>query len=218
MKSWMISKEEVNVPQPLIHYLSHNTSCVAGVIDEFQMKQRYRGVSGQFGQNFVLDFSSLKWIHHDHRMILASEIRNLVVTNGKSRRPFHLHFCSYLENESMLPLIKYLEKGLLNSAVTLTADSYLNKFLRKDIVYLTPHSVNKIKYNPEDIYVISPYHERRYHVPRRDRGIRTATLPYDFKWRQGNTWLSLPEIHQLLTSWKELKGQREQKIKFKTKK
>ncbi|KAK3912942.1 Mitochondrial ribonuclease P protein 1-like protein [Frankliniella fusca] len=214
--SWMAAKEDANVPQPQVHYLTPSVSCIAGVIGNFEIKQFYRASSGhgmQFGQNLVLDFSSLKWMRHDSRMILAREIRDLVLANGKSRRPFHLHFCSYLKNQTMEPLVKYLNKGLSQSAVTLTSHFFLKKFPRKNVLYLMPSSRNEITYNPEDVYVISPYHDRRYHIPRHE-GVRTAKLPYDFQWFHGRNWCTLSEIHQLLSSWKELHGKSEQKIKL----
>ncbi len=62
------------------------------------------------------------------------------------------------------------------------------------MVYLTPFSKNNIIYNPEDIYVISPYHETTYHIPQRHSEVRTAKLPYNFTWRQRNQWMSLAEV------------------------
>ena len=84
----------------------------------------------QFGQSLVVDFSSLRWMHSAERRSINYNIRRLAMLNGKSRRPFHLHFTRFFENGTVHYLADKLRFLPMHCALTATANCYSQMFAR----------------------------------------------------------------------------------------
>lgn len=104
-----------------------------------------------------------------------------------SKIPFHLNLCNLSKER---PVYKYLETNLKfmtqkNFLHTITDQSYLDLFPKKDLIYLTSDSNNKLEHvDPDKIYIVGGFCDKHNRGPHslnkaKSEGIPAFKLPLE---------------------------------------
>ncbi|XP_034251502.1 mitochondrial ribonuclease P protein 1 homolog [Thrips palmi] len=162
----------------------------------------------QFGQKVIIDCSYDANMDEIAMKRAALQILKCYYSSRKSRRPFSLHICNLDVDSRVLYYLQKSHPGFDTSVpIDIHSGSYLELFDRKNLVYLSPHSDNELKYNTEDTYIIGAFvdfdtsHPLRLSAKKAAKeNIRHAALPIDryLKWRKGTKSLCINQCFDIL--------------------
>lgn len=89
------------------------------------------------------------------------------------------------------------------------AESYLDVFDKKDLVYLTPHCRNELyEYNPDDVYIVGAMVDKAHSEPlslakAKKHELRMAKFPLDRYYQfQGGKCLTINQVVEILLEMK----------------
>lgn len=166
-----------------------------------------------FGQKVVIDFSYDQYMTIKQHLIMNNQVKGVIGLLRNQNDPFSLHFCNFNTNNFSA---QYLIKELGSPdryAINFTSKSYLDMFPKDKLCYLTPHTKERLEYNPDDIYIIGAMIDVGGNIPYSSKkaaqdGIRMASLPIDenFLWKQGNKCLTINQVFGILADLSEKNG------------
>lgn len=140
--------------------------------------------------------------------------KQLVFTFASNRihnQPFDLHFCNFdVNSRSGSKVARHIPTLFnLDFPMNVHAESYLDVFDKKDLVYLTPHCRNElIEYNPNDVYIVGAMVDKAHSEPlslarAKKYGLRMAKFPLDRYYTfQGGKCLTINQVADILLEMK----------------
>lgn len=168
-----------------------------------------------FRQTLIIDCS------YDDKMIqretaaTAEQLKRLFATNREQPDPFDIHFCHARPSGKVITNLAHRIPTLFNPEfpINLYEGSYLDKFAKKSLVYLTPDSDDELlEFSHDDIYIIGAVVDRVKSSPysllkAKQERLRTAKLPLGkyLTWISGGQAQALA-INQVVSILLDLKS------------
>lgn len=167
----------------------------------------------QFGEKLIFDCSYDDCMTVGESKSAATQLTRSFCDNRRDREPFDLHFCNVDFNsvtmknlELQMPTMRHK-----TSPMNLHECSYLDLFLREELVYLTPHcDTDLIEYDPNMIYIVGAMVDKQVQEPlsfhkARELNIKMARLPLDRYLSCGagfRKWLKLDQMVRIMLDLK----------------
>lgn len=163
----------------------------------------------QFSQKLVFDCSFHSIMNTMESSACAKQLLLSFSMNRMHDEPFDLHFCGINRNSKMFMLLHRSLPTMYNPEfpMNLTEESYLDKFDRNKLVYLTPHCKDLMqKFDHDAVYIIGAYVDKTLKQPltlakAKKEGLRMLRLPLEkyVQWGVGaNKSLTLNQVLGIL--------------------
>lgn len=150
----------------------------------------------QFSPKLVLDCSYDEHMTKRECINAAKQLMLCFAENRYHDQPFDLHFCNAnMKGNTMNYLHKHIPTMLdPHFPMNVHTDSYLDRFPKEQLVYLTPHCRDDLEeYNPDHIYIIGAMVDTMHNEPlslakAKKLGLKMARLPLDryLQWGSGS--------------------------------
>lgn len=207
-------EREQNENGHLVYGLHHNTMFLRiydTTMDRWNNNKLVNAM--QFGAKLILDCS------YDPHMVAreaknaAKQLMLLFADNRLHSDPFDLHFCNANFNGFLMQALHKHMPTMLepNFPMNIHEESYLDRFPRNKLVYLTPHCQNDLlEYNHDDIYIVGAMVDKMNNEPlslakAKSQGLRMARLPLDHYLQWGSGSGKSLTINQMLNILLEVK-------------
>ncbi|XP_065208772.1 mitochondrial ribonuclease P protein 1 homolog [Planococcus citri] len=207
-------RDEIPTNAPMVYGLSE-TSLVHRIRDvEMNRFYNYKLLQAmQFGPNILVDCGYESFMNARELNLCAKQLLFMWSENRDCNFPYHLTFCN-LKKDS--PVLKKLRKTLVGIDTdptfpfNYTEKNYTELYPKENLVYLTPHCTETLKYNGNDIHIIGAMVDKSYCEPislakAKKDGIRYAKFPLDahLNWKMGVKSLTLNQCLAIMNDIKD---------------
>ncbi|XP_005100266.1 mitochondrial ribonuclease P protein 1 homolog [Aplysia californica] len=187
-------------------------------IYESTMKRwnNYRLASAmQYGVPLVIDMDFEKHMRPQEIRNTAHQLLDLYAFNRlDDGEPFHLHFTSCSETNSIYRMMQILFQDNQDFLATVTENSYLDLFKKQELVYLSPNGRQVLReFDPNTVYIVGAFNDKATQEPvtfakARQQNIKCLRLPLDehISWVSGGKDLTLDQMIKILLSVKKGKS------------
>ncbi|XP_076468669.1 mitochondrial ribonuclease P protein 1 homolog [Babylonia areolata] len=160
----------------------------------------------QFGQPLVFDMDYEQYMRSQDCQNLVFQLLLSYSRNREAREPFHFFLTSLDPRGRVLRMLQRQKLVGSNFLGTMTDQSYLDLFPRKNLVYLSPHASDNLKdVSADDVYIIGGIVDKINTSPfslarAKEQGIRVAKFPLDnyLLWGSGSKSLTLDQVTTIL--------------------
>lgn len=163
-----------------------------------------------FGQRLIIDCGYYSKMTPRESTECAKQLAYLFAENRLHPDPFDLHFCNVNKSSLLMQRFHRIIPTAYDAdfPLNIMEGSYMEKFKKDELVYLTPHCNNEMKnYDPDSVYIIGAIVDKTNSEPlslatAKKEGIRMAKLPLDkyLLWGSGSgKRLPLNQMVNILT-------------------
>lgn len=164
------------------------------------------------GQPLVVDLDYEEHMSRKERQNCAYQLQMMMSANRKHQDPYSLELHNAPQTQdTMARLLRYVPTLYKPEfPVVVNPDSYLEKYPRERLVYLTPHCREElITYDHNAVYIIGGIVDKSSGEPlslakAKREGIRMKKLPLDryLSWKLGNKCLTLNQTIEIMLDFK----------------
>ncbi|CAH0554546.1 unnamed protein product [Brassicogethes aeneus] len=149
----------------------------------------------RFGQKLVIDCGFDKNMSKRENINCAKQFQFLFAENRLHKDPYDIHYCNLGQNSVLREYFERQIPTLYESwfPINVHETSYLDKFAKEQLVYLTPHCREELEYSHDDVYIIGGIVDKINNEPlslakAKREGLRMAKLPLDkyLQWGSGS--------------------------------